>query len=812
MTDLCQEKGVSLNCERTLTMNRCLMSRVLLLPVVLASVSGASHAQSKEPAEAERAPMPINRFVSLGEFTAGRRACTQVKPVWVEHLNHAVLWPLTWKEESKIYLTHSNGKPGAVRIKGVFKDNQFINRNKQSPLACCYLPKLKRVLYFQPRVRFQPKKAPTTWLLDPESGVWEAVAFHTRMARIDGAYDPGFGRSRQMAAPVYGNMVYDPVNGEAVLFGGSGVWGHVTRDAVGVKPGDWIFDTEQKQYLLLQPDTQIKKARRWLPSQCGTWTFSESSNVWTACQQPVIEQPPARILPAMTYIPDTKEILLFGGDNQASCLNDTWVYSCDRKTWSQLETPVAPSFRAAAALVYDPESKKVLLIGGYRAGWKPLADVWLFDPTTRGWSALKITIPGKKQGWISTCYDHGQKRILLSRVPSMHRTYDVELLSMRFDAAGAATRDVEPLAPGKAHHRPGWQVDDEQHRKSKPVELAALPANTWVDPKPAGYCPRRTWGQSTVYDVVTHRAIAWGGGHSTYAGLEYDTFDVLSNRWLLQNHPISYPPKWWHGGSNCPPGLTPSGINYVPGHSRRGYGVDPISGCVVTCGGDVFDIKTRRFIKKVRKSPFTDSGWGNPANVTTPHGLYMVGSMHSNGKGSSGVGRVNVRDAKWEVILKEGGPGHHEFDHLCYDSKRDRILHFGMKSRRIHAFDFKTKTWQRVEEKTKGPATYVGGSCYVPELDAVFLVMGTKDRAPDKIYVYKVEEGTWHTAPYKGVRMGRPNTHGLAHDVHYDPELRLFVYTGYLRGLSPLLMRPDFKALELSPLPAPNGQPGSAKK
>ncbi len=444
----------------------------------------------------------------------------------------------------------------------------------------------------------------------------------------------------------------------------------------------------------------------------------------------------------------------------------------------------------------------MLLIGGYRARWKPLTDVWLFDPATRAWSALKITIPGKKQGWSAACYDHTHKRILLTRVPSMHRTYDVELLTLRFDAAAAPARSVKPQKPHQAHHRSGWYVDDEKVRKGKPVDIAALPANTWVDPKPAGYCPKRTWGQSTVYDAVTHRAIAWGGGHSTYAGLEYDTFDLLSNRWLLQNHPISYPPKWWHGKSNCPPGLTPDGVNYVPGHSRRGYGVDPISGCVVTCGGDAFNLKTRRFIKKIRKSPFTNSCWGNPANVTTPQGLYMVGSMQRNGKGASGIARVNVKDAKWEVILKDGGPGHHEFDHMCYDSKRNRILHFGMKSRRIHTFDLKTKKWQRVREAAKGPAKYTGGSCYVPVIDAVCLIMSTDRRKPDTFYIFKVEEGRWYTTPYKGARMGRPNSHGLAHDLHYDPELNIFIYTGYKKGLSPFLMRPDFETLELALIPA----------
>jgi hypothetical protein len=511
----------------------------------------------------------------------------------------------------------------------------------------------------------------------------------------------------------------------------------------------------------------------------------------------------------MTYVPDTKEIVMFGGDDLAACLNDTWVYSCEKRRWQQVKTKTTPQHRAGGAMVYVPEAKQVLLIGGYTGHWRMLGDVWSWDPKTREWSQLGLNLPGggTQQGWVSACYDPGRKSVIVSRVPNERRPYSCELLSLKFDAASAARKTPKPANRWAALHGNSGRIREGDKAAMKKLDIARLPANTWVDPKPKQSAPSRGWGQN-IYDAATHQVIAWGGGHSTYPGVEYDFYEVLNGRFLCQNHPIAFNHKWWHQDSNCPPGLTPNGTNYVPGHSRRGYGVDPISGCVVTCGGDVLNAKTRRFVKKLRQSPFYNSGWGNPANVTTPHGLYMVGPMARNGRGSSGVAKVNVKDAKWEVITKDGGPGHHEYDHLVYDSKRDRMIHVGAKARRIDAFDFKTRQWSRVKETGGRPAvSYLGGSAYVPELDAVCTVIGSGKRGPDGMYFFKLGEGRWYTVPWKGVRMSRPNTHGLSRNVFYDPKLKLLLHTCNDRGIRVFLMRPDFKTLKLVPL----GDAGKAR-
>src|SRR4030095_10646261 len=64
--------------------------------------------------------------------------------------------------------------------------------------------------------------------------------------------------------------------------------------------------------------------------------------------------PSARAASAMAYDPVSQRVILFGGFDYSSYLNETWSF--DGTTWTKLNTPVAPSGRAAANMAYDKVS------------------------------------------------------------------------------------------------------------------------------------------------------------------------------------------------------------------------------------------------------------------------------------------------------------------------------------------------------------------------------------------------------------------------------------------------------------------------
>ena len=177
---------------------------------------------------------------------------------------------------------------------------------------------------------------------------------------------------------------------------------------------------------------------------------------------------------------------------------------------------------------------------------------------------------------------------------------------------------------------------------------------------------------------------------------------------------------------------------------------------------------------------------------STPHGLY--------GYSTGLLAKVNVAEGKWEEVAK-GGPRHEEHNHLCYDSRRDRLIYFvARKDPQVWVFDFKDKTWSEEKIEGRSPAVALGDSTYLPELDAAMLVFSTDPKGEESLYFYRLAERRWYTAPYVGDKPAGINTSGRDFSPIYDPELKTVVRLQCVRGTQVLVMRLDPAKLELKPL------------
>ena len=81
------------------------------------------------------------------------------------------------------------------------------------------------------------------------------------------------------------------------------------------------------------------------------------------------------------------------------------------------------------------------------------------------------------------------------------------------------------------------------------------------------------------------------------------------------------------------------------------------------------------------------------------------------------------------------------------------------------------------------------------------MVFGQGKGSKDGMYFFKLQDRRWYTAPYKGARFSRPNTHGLSNDVRYDPKFEVLLHfgnQGWKTGV--LVMRLDAQTLKLTPL------------
>ncbi len=79
-------------------------------------------------------------------------------------------------------------------------------------------------------------------------------------------------------------------------------------------------------------------------------TSSASSTSFPAVAGPP-GTPPARMDAAIGYDPDTKQVVMFGGQGDSGSLADTWIWSGG--VWRQERSSISPAARSDAGMVFD---------------------------------------------------------------------------------------------------------------------------------------------------------------------------------------------------------------------------------------------------------------------------------------------------------------------------------------------------------------------------------------------------------------------------------------------------------------------------
>ena len=147
-------------------------------------------------------------------------------------------------------------------------------------------------------------------------------------------------------------MVFDPVEGRAILFGGR------AEGLLGLK----YFN--------------------------DLWAFDYATQTWSPIK--TSRQPAARLSPGMVYDPVNHQIILFGGHDDRERIGDTWLYNISDNHWEKVVPAHSPPPRSDANLVYDEANHIVILFGGYcQEQSRDLCDdTWSYDPTTNTWTEM----------------------------------------------------------------------------------------------------------------------------------------------------------------------------------------------------------------------------------------------------------------------------------------------------------------------------------------------------------------------------------------------------------------------------------------
>jgi N-acetylneuraminic acid mutarotase len=187
-----------------------------------------------------------------------------------------------------------------------------------------------------------------TWAYDVEANTWTQMAPETHpIARYGGI------------------MVYDSYTGKVLLFGG-----HMVGDA-----GDLGYENE-------------------------VWAYEYESDSWERI--PATNKPPARYWHDLAYDPDGHRIILFGGSQGGGVeLGDTWIYSCEAKSWSKVASTGSPEPRSQPSMAYDASAKRTVMFGGADlkspGDFLYYNDVWTLDANNQ-WSRLSTGTPSEPSG------------------------------------------------------------------------------------------------------------------------------------------------------------------------------------------------------------------------------------------------------------------------------------------------------------------------------------------------------------------------------------------------------------------------------
>ena len=234
-----------------------------------------------------------------------------------------------------------------------------------------------------------------------------------------------------------------------------------------------------------------------------TWAYDYNTDTWEE-MTPTLS-PGHRNGHTMAYDSESDRSILFGGlktyfapPTPVECWNDTWTYDYNADTWVEMYPTVKPPTRTGAAMVYDSESDKIILFGGFTEERTDLGDTWTYDYNSNNWTEMDPLVSPTPRYYPGMAYDCESDRVIM-----FSGMYQSSVLG-----------DT-------------WAYDYD--------------SNIWEHLTPASNPPSRTLA-SLTYDKSADKIILYGGSGASKTDVYSDTwaYDYNTNTWteLVHNtHP-----------------------------------------------------------------------------------------------------------------------------------------------------------------------------------------------------------------------------------------------------------------------------------
>ncbi len=280
--------------------------------------------------------------------------------------------------------------------------------------------------------------------------------------------------------------------------------------------------------------------------------------------------PPGRHDASLAVDPVSGRIFMFGGRDRETCLNDLWTFEPAAGDWKEVAAQGGPSPRSGAGLAFDPDGRRLILIGGYchdgLGQTRFENDLWFYSEEA-GWSREFVKGGPGARAWHAVTTSHG--RLLMfggaASKPLNHRN-DLWALDLDDPKWIRLASDGGPLMAGRAvlvaldggrlalfgrdgipkPRRTGrWLLDLEQDRWS------------FVDSMTPKDCVPAPTFDAALADAASRRLVVLEGPDETRSG------------WLAWSARLDADSGWSSAGPADGP-TTPIGMACAPEPARAG--------------------------------------------------------------------------------------------------------------------------------------------------------------------------------------------------------------------------------------------------
>jgi hypothetical protein len=238
-------------------------------------------------------------------------------------------------------------------------------------------------------------------------------------------------------------MAYDSTSDRIIVYGGE------TKNTYDYWVFDtWAYDYNNNEWIQMNPtgipypsvgavmvyDSDSDKmvafggAHAQYYTSNETWIYDYTTNTWYEASPNNV--PRLRCGHAMAYDSESDVVIMFGGAVTANqnpygdtvVYNDTWAYDLNTDTWTNMTPSVTPLGRGAACIVYDSESDRIILFGGYHLAGSPFLDptgecyqkdTWSYDYNTNTWENVTSSTNPDPRVMHALAYDSESDRIIM---------------------------------------------------------------------------------------------------------------------------------------------------------------------------------------------------------------------------------------------------------------------------------------------------------------------------------------------------------------------------------------------------------------